>query len=293
MTSAEPLVTIGIPFWNEERFLGAAIRSVLAQTWRNLEVLLIDDGSTDRSLEIAEGFRDDERVVVVSDGQRRHLPARLNEIVQQARGDLVARMDADDVVHPDRLRRQLGALRDAGPACAAVGTWAGIVDEKDEPLAVIEASVPASPSVALERGVFPHATMLARREWLRANPYDETLTRAEDRDLWCRTVRSARFAIVPEPLYVVHLVAKHETFLPDYVESQRQNRILFARYGPAAVGIRRASRLWAESIAKSTVMRGAVHLGVADRVVRRRGRPPTEHELGLIVEALASGRQRP
>jgi len=292
VTSSGPLVTIGIPFRNEEQFLAAAIRSVLAQTWKNLEVLLVDDGSTDRSLAIAQSFGE-ERVTVVSDGEHRCLPARLNEIVRRARGELVARMDADDVAHPDRIRRQVRALEDAGPDCDAVGTWVGIVDEQDRALAVIEATVPASPAVALERGIFPHATMLARRDWLRANPYDEALTRAEDRDLWCRTVTASRFAIVPEPLYVVHLVTRHATFLPDYVESQRQNRILFTRYGPSTVGWRRSSRLWAASHAKSAVMRAAVRLGLADRVVRRRGRPPTEAELALISEALESGRQRP
>lgn len=293
MTTAEPLITVGIPFWNEERLLAAAIRSVLAQTWTNLEVLLVDDGSTDRSLSIAERFRDDARVTVISDGQRRHLPARLNEIVRRARGDLVARMDADDVVHPDRLRRQIAALDGAGPECAAAGTWAGLVDEDDAPFAVIEASAPARPSVAIERGVFPHATMLARRAWLSAYPYDEALTRAEDRDLWCRVGDRTKLVVVPEPLYVVRVVTRQEAFLSDYVESQRQNRLLFARYGPEAVGLWRTSRLWLESLAKAVVMRGAVRVGVADRIVRRRGRPPTAREVAQIAEALASGRQRP
>lgn len=292
MTPAPPLVTVGIPFQNEERYLGAAVRSVLAQTWQNLEVLLVDDGSTDGSLAIARSFRD-ARVRVVSDGRRRYLPARLNEIVARARGELVARMDADDVAHPDRIRREVEALDDAGSECVAAGTWAGIVDEHDEPLAVIEASLPVSSAVALERGVFPHATLVARRDWLRANPYDEALSRAEDRDLWCRTVATSRFVIVPEPLYVIHVVPDHPTFLPDYLESQRQNRILFERYGPRTVGWGRTSRLWGASLVKGIVMRGAVGLGVAPRIVRRRGRAPTELELQMMREALEAARQRP
>jgi glycosyltransferase involved in cell wall biosynthesis len=282
--STPPLVTVGIPFFDEERHLAAAIRSVLAQTWSRLEILLVDDGSTDASLEIAQSFRDD-RIQVVSDGHRRFLPTRLNEIVRRARGELVARMDADDVAHPDRLRRQIEALEATGRDCVACGTWVGLVDANETPLSVVEAAARSSPRVALERGLMPHASLLARRSWLEMYPYDEELTRAEDRDLWSRTA-GARFTVVQEPLYVVRVSPRNPTFLTDYLESQRQNRILFRRYGPRVLGRLRTSRRWAESIAKGVVMTAAVGLGAADRLVRRRGRTPTEPERRLILDAL-------
>jgi glycosyltransferase involved in cell wall biosynthesis len=93
------LVTVGIPFYNEERYLADAIRSILAQSFSDFELVLVDDGSTDASRAIAQGFRDD-RIRVLGDSRRRLLPARLNEIVANAKGALVARMDADDVSHP-------------------------------------------------------------------------------------------------------------------------------------------------------------------------------------------------
>jgi glycosyltransferase involved in cell wall biosynthesis len=284
------LVTVGIPFVNEERYLEAAVRSVLAQTWSNLEVLLVDDGSTDRSLEIARSFRD-ERVTVISDGARRYLPARLNEIVARARGTLVARMDADDVAHPERIARQVAALVEHG--ADACGTWAGLVDEDDEPFAVLEAADRPNLALALERAIIPHPTLLGRRKWFAAHPYDETLTRAEDRDLWLRVVATARLVVVPEPLYALHVTPRNETFLPDYLEAQRQVRTLLVRYGPAIIGWPRTARAWAASHAKEAVMRGAVATGMVDRVVRRRGRPPTERERRMILEALESGRHRP
>lgn len=284
-----PRVTVGIPFHDEARWLGDAIRSVLAQTMTDFELLLVDDGSTDGSLEIARSFADP-RIVVLSDGVRRHLPARLNEIVQRARGELVARMDADDVSHPARLERELAVI-DAEPACDAVGTWAMVVDDAERPFGVLEsASLPATLAVALQRGVFPHATMLARRAWLAAHPYDETLTRSEDRELWCRTVESSTFRVVPDVLYVVRMHARASSFLPDYLTAQGQYREILRRYGPRSLGLSGSVRAWLGSHAKGITMRVAARAGLTDRIVRRRGRPPGLAERSMADEALRAAR---
>lgn len=283
-----PLVTIAIPFHAEERSLGRAIASVLAQRFGDFELLLVDDGSRDRSLEIARSVRDP-RVIVVSDGRRRGLPARLNEIVRLARGELVARMDADDVCHEERLERQVAVL-DSDPACDAVGTWIGLSDDDDVVLGVSEsATLPASRATALERGILAHATMVARRAWLNRHCYDERYTRAEDRELWCRTVATTRFAVVEQPLYVARVATRSSDFLPKYLESQRQNRRLFHALGPQIVGRRRTLELVALTHAKSLVLRTAVAAGLAQRIVRRRGRPPTPAERAMIEHALRGG----
>lgn len=280
------LVTVGIPFHDEEKLLEQAVRSVLDQTFDDLEILLIDDGSTDRSLAIARSFVDP-RVQVISDGRRLLLAARLNEITRRARGDLIARMDADDVAHPERLARQLAVLHDQ-PSLDAVGTWIALVGDDDEPYAIVEAaSFPATLEIALTRGLFAHATLLARRAWYQANPYDEMLPRAQDRDLWCRTARTSRFFVVPEPLYVVRTHARSGPFLHDYMEGQKQYRALVLRYGPEASGARGTARLWAASHAKAGIMRLAAAAGAADRIVRRRGRAPTEAERAIVHEAFA------
>lgn len=284
--TATPHLTVGIPFFDEEKGLRAAVRSILAQSVTNIEVLLVDDGSSDRSLDIARSIVDP-RVTVISDGTRRRLPARLNEIARRARAPFVARMDADDVSHPERLAREL-AMLEADPQCDAVGTWIGLVDDAERAFAVIDCDVSnVTPASVLRRGLFPHATMLARREWLRANPYDEALYRAEDRDLWCRTVATSRFGVVPEVLYVVR-TSTRGAFLADYLASQRQNRALFLRYGPASMGIAGTASSWLVSQAKSATMAIAVRAGLAERLVRRRGRAPTSGELEAITCALAA-----
>ena len=286
-----PRVTVGLPFFDEHRRIGDAIRSVLGQSFTDFELLLVDDGSRDGSLDIARSFRDP-RIRVIADGQRRHLPARLNEIVRVARAPYVARMDADDVMHPTRLARQC-AILDAQPTCDVVGTWIALVDGRGHVFAVMEAgALPPSPRAALTQGILAHATVLGRRAWFAANPYDETLTRTEDRDLWCRTVATAHFAAVPECLYVVRVDVDEESFARNYVESVRQSRRIFAEYGPEIVGRLGTARLIALTYAKSLVMRGLARAGLAAQLVRRRGRPPTASERALAYEALGAAASR-
>jgi glycosyltransferase involved in cell wall biosynthesis len=283
--SAAPLVTVAIPFFDEEPYLATAVRSILNQTMGDFELLLVDDGSRDRSLEIARSFRD-RRVAVISDGAHRGLAARLNEVTRRARGELVARMDADDVSHPTRLAREVDILRSS--RCDAVGTWAGLFSDDDDGFAVVESTpLPPTPASALEGGILCHATMLARKPWLQANPYDESLLRAEDRDLWCRTATSS-FAVVEEPLYAIRVNAEASDFAAEYAYASRLNRELFLRYGPRSVGLVRTARAWLVSVAKTAMVRAAVGVGRAEQIVRRRGRAPTVSELEMVRETLRS-----
>lgn len=269
-------VTVAIAFHDDEAHLGAAVRSVLAQTFVDLEVLLLDDGSTDRSVTVARSFVHDPRVRVLVDGQRRHLAARLNQAVAAARSDLFARMDADDVSAPDRIARQIAAL---DPTRDAVGSWAAMVDANEEPFGVIEASVDApSPRSILERGLVAHATMLARTDWLRAHRYDETIHRAEDRDLWCRVGPEGRIGVVPELLYVVRVEARRAAFVADYRRGQHDLRRVILRHGPATIGSGASAVLAAKSLVKEQIFRVGHAIGLGERLVRRRGRAITPVE---------------
>lgn len=285
--SAKPRVTVGISFFDEQAHLAAAVRSILGQTFTDFELLLVDDGSTDGSLEIAKSFVDS-RICVISDGRRRHLPARLNEIVRRARGDFVARMDADDVAHPRRLERQLALLERGGrDRCDVVGTWAGLIDDEGVLLGIVESPpLPPDPATVLKRGPLLHASIVGKRAWFVERPYDEVLTRAEDRDLWCRAIDDATFAVVPEPLYVIRVSTDDARFLPDYIDAQRQNRTIFWRHGLRRIGWLRTAKLSAASYAKEAVMRVAVWSKLSPRLVARRGREATDVERARVLEAL-------
>ncbi|WP_412070416.1 glycosyltransferase family 2 protein [Rubrivirga sp. IMCC43871] len=201
---ALPPVSIGLPFYNAEAFLAGAIQSVFAQTHTDWELILVDDGSTDRSLEIARSV-DDPRVRVYSDGTNRRLGARLNQIAGLARYELVARMDADDLMARNRIETQLRALA-ADPTADLVST--GVCSIRDDGTPVGIRCVPdgyrLSPaSVLAGQGGIVHASVVARRAWVRRNAYDETLPIAEDANLWVRALAKddLRVRFVSEPLY--------------------------------------------------------------------------------------------
>src|SRR5688572_2928227 len=103
-----PLVTVGIPCFNADRWLHAAIASALAQTWRNVEVIVVDDGSTDNSVNVALGFGD--RVRLMKSDHRGGNHAR-NLALAHAQGEWVQFLDADDYLEPEKIEKQLTETR--------------------------------------------------------------------------------------------------------------------------------------------------------------------------------------
>lgn len=202
--SSLPPVSIGIPFYNAEKFLFDAIRSVFAQTHQGWELILMDDGSTDRSLEMAHSINDP-RVRVCSDGKNKKLAARLNEINSLARCDFVARMDADDLMPRCRIERQLSLLNNRADL-DLVSTGVCSLTDDCEPVGVRcvtpQHQVTPRGLLAGQSGIV-HASILGRREWFLRNPYREDLAKSQDTNLWVRAFskRDLRVSIIPEPLY--------------------------------------------------------------------------------------------
>ena len=229
-TEGNLLVSIGIPFLNPGPYLDLAVRSVFAQTYLNWELILVDDGSTDGSYERAVAIQDP-RVRVLRDGQNKGLPARLNEIVRLAKGELVARMDADDAMHPLRLEKQVGFLQ-ANPELDGVTTGAYLIDAEDRPIALLPGRQPSAQEV-LARGGFLHPSLLARKSWFEAHPYSLDYPRAEDRELFVRTFKTSRLHVLSEPLYFYRWfgVPRGKTLRIGY----RSERKVMWKYGPNLV----------------------------------------------------------
>jgi len=278
-------VTIGIPFLNARRYLADAVRSVFAQTHPDWELLLIDDGSRDGSVDVVRHL-DDPRVRVVSDGESRGLCARLNQIAALARGAYLARMDADDLMHPERIERQLRFLR-ANPSVDLVDTATVTVDDDLTPRGIRgEHPLDPRPEAVLRRGLLIHPTVMGRAEWFRANPYDPAYVRAEDRELWSRTCATTRFARLSAPLFFYREGSAGN--LRNYLRSERTVRDILDRYGPPLVGAHRTRLLVLGSRLKSAVYRVGTGLGLQSRLIERRNRPLDPSEIREARRVLAA-----
>lgn len=275
-------VTIGIPFLNARRTLADAVRSVFAQSPWVWELLLVDDGSTDGSSDVVRQLLDP-RVRLLADGVTLGLCARLNQIAAAARGAYLARMDADDLMHPERIARQLEHLR-ANPGVDLVDTATFTVDDDLTPLGIRgERPLDARPEAVLRDGLLIHPTITGRTEWFRRNPYDGRFVRAEDRELWVRTCASTTFARLPAPLFFYREAPAGN--LANYLRTERTVRDVLRRYGPPVIGAERTRRLVMRSRLKSMAYLVGTRLGVQGRLIRRRNRPlaPAEAAAARLI----------
>lgn len=201
-SNKKPLVTVGIPFYNSEKYLSAAVKSTLNQTHTNLEIILLDDGSTDSSLKIAQEFeKNDKRVKVISDGENFGLPKRLNQLSKLAKGKYYARMDADDIMFSNRIATQVLFLL-KNPQVDLLGTGLIAIDNNTGILGLRR--VGDLDKVTLKSTIngpwAAHPSITGKSSWFKENEYDETLKRAQDFELWIRTVEKSYFARIKEPL---------------------------------------------------------------------------------------------
>lgn len=199
------MISVGIPFFNAEAYLEDAIKSVLAQTFQEWELLLIDDGSSDRSLNIAKKFeRLDPRIRVISDGLNKKLPARLNEIINEAKFGFIARMDADDLMDVERLEKQYTFLSQ-NPEYDLVTTGMYSIDQDNNVLGkrLPENRIMKASEILGGLTNLLHASMLAKKQWCLRNPYREDNALAEDYELWLSAAikNDLKYSVLQEPLY--------------------------------------------------------------------------------------------
>ena len=192
-----------MPVYNGERFLRAAIDSVLAQTFTDFELVMIDDGSRDNSRVILESYAD-WRIRVIHHERNLGLATTLNHGLEAASGALVARHDQDDLSSPARLARQRMYLLEH-PDVALVGSQAAAIDEEGHPAAPVNRSLEHDSIrwYGLFATPFIHSSVMFRRRivWDELGGYDASFDPyAEDFDLWSRLLRGHRTANLSERL---------------------------------------------------------------------------------------------
>jgi len=197
-----PKVSVLMPIYNCERFISKALESIYNQTYQNFEVVIVDDGSTDRTSEILINMKDS-RTFIYRNPENRGLTKSLNIGLNLCRGEYIARMDADDVSHPERFAKQVEFLEN-NPDYALVGSSYYCINQDEKIVAFIKVLTAYN---EIKQGLktqnwFGHGTVMVRRTvLLDLGAYNEKYKFAQDYDLWLRIAEKYKVGNIDEPLY--------------------------------------------------------------------------------------------
>ena len=198
----DPKVTVLMSVYNGEKYLEEAVNSILNQTFEDFEFLIINDGSTDRTLSKLKNYSDS-RIKILNNEKNLGLTRSLNIGLKRSKGKYIARMDADDVSMPERLKEEIEFL-DSHEDYAAVGTFVYVLDENSE--IIRRSKNPIEDAEIRENLVYGncinHGSVMLRKSCLLdVGYYNETMVRSQDYELWIRLSKKYRLSNLPEYLY--------------------------------------------------------------------------------------------
>ena len=220
-----PKVTVLMSVYNGEKYLKEAIESILNQTFRDFEFIIINDGSTDGTSEILARYQQMDNRIMVYNQENRGLIASLNRGCQLAKGEYLARMDADDVSLPKRLAREVKYL-ETHPEIGVLGTWMELINENSVPQNKVR--VPTSPWLIGWSLIFAncmvHSSVMMRRDIVeQLGFYRPEALHTEDYDLWARASPITKLANIPEVL-LRYRISK-ERISSQHSQTQEQNSV--------------------------------------------------------------------
>jgi glycosyltransferase involved in cell wall biosynthesis len=202
---ASPAISVAMSVFNGERFLAPAIESILAQSFADFEFLILNDGSSDGSKAIIDAYSAQDPRIRAIHRENRGLVASLNQLLDEARGTLVARMDCDDISEPNRFAAQHRFMADH-PEYGVVGTWSTDMGEDGAPFAIAGVDHPTSHSAFLDSirtsgPMLCHPSVMMRRDLVRSvGGYHAAFKHCEDYDLWLRLASVTQMCSIPERL---------------------------------------------------------------------------------------------
>lgn len=197
----QPLITVAMSAHNASATVGLAVQSILTQTYQHWELIIVDDGSTDRTAEILSEMQDPRIRLIQEPLGNFGLASRLNQCVRLARGQYIARMDADDVAYPDRLERQVQYLEEHRDI-DLLGTGAVIFKGDGEMVGRYPTACSHETICRRPWWGFPlaHPTWMGKRTWFVAHPYSERDVRCEDQVVLLQSFSHSRFATIADVL---------------------------------------------------------------------------------------------
>lgn len=223
----KPKVSIIMPVYNQAKYVKQAIESILQQTFSNFELIIINDGSTDRSVNIIDNFHD-LRIKIINQ-ENKGLITTLNTGIVLSRAEYIARIDPDDIWSDlNKLNKQMEYLS-KDPNCVVLGTWARIIDENDKEFSHI--SCPEKDqgirSKILTKNCFIHPSVVFNKEIaLKAGGFDEQEKYVEDYGLWLRMGQFGKFANIPEFLMSYRIHRDGITQQKNFIQSQNSLEII-------------------------------------------------------------------
>lgn len=218
----KPRISVIMPVYNADRFITAAIDSILTQTFQNFELLILDDASTDNSKEIILKYND-KRIKVFYSDTNQGIVANLNKGIEIAQGEYIARMDADDISKPERFLKQIKFLDD-NKNIGLCGSWYTPFNESGV-LSTVKHSEYNAQILAELLFYCPlgHPTIMGRKQIFIENKYDKNFFPAEDYELWSRLSEKTEFYNIPESLLNYRLHNANVSVIR--AEFQRQNTL--------------------------------------------------------------------
>lgn len=183
---AQPLVSVLMPVYNGVQYIVAAVDSVLAQTYTHWELIIADDGSTDGTLALLQGYSDP-RIRIIQHAANKGLVDTRNELVDAAQGVYIAMLDSDDIALPTRLEEQVQFM-EQHPNVALLGSWVQAIDGNDVLQAIYRYELQGEELKChlLINNHFTQSSMMLRKSLLPAAVYRAQFTVSEDYDLWVR-----------------------------------------------------------------------------------------------------------
>jgi GT2 family glycosyltransferase len=202
---ANPAISVAMSVYDGERFLALAVESILAQTFADFELLILNDGSKDGSKAIIDSYAAKDPRIRAIHRENRGLVASLNQLLDEAKAPLVARMDCDDICLPTRFEQQIAFMAEH-PDYGVVGTWSADIDEDGEPYGLGGLDHPTDHSAFLNSidssgPLLCHPSVMMRRDLVRSvGGYHAAFKHCEDYDLWLRLASVTKMCSVPERL---------------------------------------------------------------------------------------------
>lgn len=210
----KPLVSVILPVYNTSKYLKETIQSLLNQTYSNIEIIAIDDASTDNSLSILRTFNDS-RLMIYENEKNLGLIQTLNKAMNLAKGEFYARMDSDDICHPQRLEKQVSYF-EKHPDCILLGTDRTTINEKGQNLHYYTRPATGSAIMTwkiLTGNFITHPSVMMRANKIPKNLYEDKYQHSEDYAAWLRLSALGEIDVLPEKLlsYRVHSASMIQT----------------------------------------------------------------------------------